>query len=121
MNLIKLVLISLISILFLKLEAIAQKKPIIKTELQIRDLKIGDQVPDLYIAKIIKNQKNSAKISDFKDQLLILDFWDTYCSSCIEALPKMDSLQKEFGHQIKILPVRHLLFEKSIIPLQTPF
>lgn len=69
------------------------------------NLKVGDQLPDFTIPKIIRGNKNSANTSDYKNQLLIIDFWSIYCTGCIEALPKMDSLQKQFGNQIKILPV----------------
>ncbi|WP_342331911.1 redoxin domain-containing protein [Pedobacter sp. FW305-3-2-15-E-R2A2] len=74
---------------------------------KIRNIKVGDRVPDIIIPKIIRDTKSSAKISDFKDKLLIIDFWDTFCGSCIEALPKMDSLQSKFGSRIKILPVSY--------------
>lgn len=73
----------------------------------INNLKVGDHVPDLVISKIIRNNKSSAKLSDFKNQLIILDFWDTFCVNCIEALPKLDSLQKQFGNNVKILPVTY--------------
>src|SRR6185312_7673317 len=69
------------------------------------DLKIGDIVPDFEIPKIIFSPKRSAKISDFKDQLLIVDFWSINCSGCVEGLPRMYALQKQFGNRIKILPV----------------
>jgi len=71
------------------------------------NLKVGDYTPDILITKIINNDKSSAKISDFKDQLLLIDFWSTTCSACIEALPKLDSLQKQFDERIKILPVNY--------------
>lgn len=69
------------------------------------DLKVGDQLPDFIIPKIIRSSREQANTADFKDQLLIIDFWSIYCTGCIEALPKMDSLQKQFGNQLKILPV----------------
>ncbi|WP_167554237.1 TlpA family protein disulfide reductase [Sphingobacterium sp. CZ-2] len=47
----------------------------------------------------------SVKISDFKNKLLILDFWDIWCGTCIAAMPKMHKLQEEFGDDIIILPV----------------
>lgn len=72
-----------------------------------RNLKVGEQVPDIYISKIINNTKKSALISDFKGSLLILDFWTTGCSSCIAAFPKMDSLQKVFQNKLKILGVTY--------------
>lgn len=71
------------------------------------NLKIGDQLPDFLIPKIINSDKSKVRTSDFKDQLLIIDFWSVYCSGCIVALPKMDALQKQFGNKIKILPVTY--------------
>ncbi|MFD2904864.1 TlpA family protein disulfide reductase [Sphingobacterium anhuiense] len=71
----------------------------------IAELKIGDQVPDILIDNIINNDKRSIRTSDYKDKLLVLDFWDIYCGTCIASMPKLDSLQKVFGDQIKLLSV----------------
>lgn len=73
-------------------------------------LKIGDSLPDFTIPKMIQFEKGSPagvsmKFSELNADLLIIDFWSTWCSGCIEALPKMDSLQKTFGKVLKILPV----------------
>ncbi len=73
----------------------------------IRNLKIGDTVPDLPITQIINDEKTSSSIAEYKDKLLILDFWDTFCGSCINALAKVDTLQKVFGTQVKMLPVTY--------------
>lgn len=70
-------------------------------------LKIGDRIPDVVIPKIIHAAQTIARITDYKDQLLILDFWATNCSGCVAALPRLDSLQKQFGKGIKILPVTY--------------
>lgn len=70
-------------------------------------LTIGDQLPDFGIPVIIHGAKRTAKSSEFKDKLLIIDFWSIYCSGCVAAMPKMDSLQKYFGEKIKILPVTY--------------
>lgn len=37
-----------------------------------------------------------------KNQLIILDFFATWCTSCAKALPKLDSLQTQFGNRISI-------------------
>ncbi|SHG10713.1 TlpA family protein disulfide reductase [Pedobacter caeni] len=73
----------------------------------LSNLNIGDSLPDFSIPKIINTPKSTAKTSEFKEQLLIIDFWSIYCSGCIEALPKMNALQKLFGNKIKILPVTY--------------
>lgn len=77
----------------------AQQKPY--------NLKIGDKVPAILIPKVINERKVSLNTSEFKDRLLIIDFWNTMCKACIEALPKMDTLQKQFGSRVKILPVTY--------------
>lgn len=73
-------------------------------------IKIGDDVPELQIDKIINSNRSAGNLKDYKNQLLIIDFWATGCSGCVEGLPKMMSLQKEFGEKITILPVT---FEKE--------
>ncbi|SEB21647.1 FKBP-type peptidyl-prolyl cis-trans isomerase [Pedobacter hartonius] len=73
----------------------------------IKNLSIGDHLPDFVVKKIINYPKRSAKTSDFKNQLLILDFWATSCSGCVFALPKMEKLQKQFANKIIILPVTY--------------
>ena len=38
-------------------------------------------------------------------QLYILDFWSTWCTSCIKSFPKMEQLQKEFSKDLEVLLV----------------
>lgn len=71
----------------------------------IAELKIGDQVPDILIDNIINNDKRNIRTSDYKDRLLVLDFWERSCGTCIASMPKLDSLQRAFGNQIKLLSV----------------
>lgn len=71
----------------------------------LRSLSVGDILPDFTIPKLFNAAKRSMNTTDFKNQLLIIDFWSVYCSSCVEALPKMEALQKQFGNKLKILPV----------------
>ena len=66
---------------------------------------IGQQVPNLFISHIINDDKDEHQMLDFQDNLLILDFWNTSCGACIEGLPNVVNLQKQFGSKIKILPV----------------
>lgn len=71
----------------------------------ITELKIGDQVPDILIDNIINDDKRSIRTSDYQDRLLVLDFWERSCGTCIASMPKLDSLQRVFGDQIKLLSV----------------
>lgn len=59
---------------------------------KITALEIGDKVPD-------------SLINIYKGKLVILDFWNKSCKVCIEAMPKLDSLQMEFNDHIQIVLV----------------
>jgi thiol-disulfide isomerase/thioredoxin len=72
---------------------------------QVRALTVGDKFPDIEFDNLIRYPKNKLKISDFKGKLVILDFWSTACGECIIGMPKMGGLQRQFGDQIKILPI----------------
>ena len=78
-------------------------------------LKIGDQMPDITIQNIINYPSTTAKISDFKGKLLILDFWASWCSPCVTMIPKADSLQKAFAGKLAFLQITHQS-EKEILP-----
>ncbi|MCG8321569.1 MAG: TlpA family protein disulfide reductase [Cytophagales bacterium] len=70
-----------------------------------KTLEFGDSVPDLMLSPIVNYKKQTAKISDFNDQLLILDFWATWCVPCIRPFPKLDSLQRQFQGRLQFMLV----------------
>lgn len=71
----------------------------------IRGLKVGDKMPDMPLGNVMNNYIGASKFSDLRGKLVILDFWATTCSSCIEGFPQKEKLQKEFGDQIQIFLV----------------
>src|SRR6185503_15628352 len=71
----------------------------------IPQLGIGDKVPDIEFSNILNYSGSKAKLSSFRGKLIILDFWATWCSPCVKALPKLQSLQKQFGDKIQIITV----------------
>ncbi|MDE1190896.1 MAG: TlpA family protein disulfide reductase [Arachidicoccus sp.] len=71
----------------------------------IKTLQIGDTVPDITIHNLLNYKDTVAKLSDFKGQLLILDFWATWCGSCISQFPKMEKLGKRYNDNLKFVLV----------------
>lgn len=71
----------------------------------LKELKIGDKMPDMPLGTIVNNKAGNKKFSDLKGKIVILDFWFTGCTSCIESFPKMEKLQKHFGDKIQIFIV----------------
>ena len=72
---------------------------------KIAPIQIGDPVPDIFLENIVNYQGKTARLSGFKGKLLILDFWATWCHPCVDAIPRFEQLQREFGNQLQILMV----------------
>jgi len=72
---------------------------------EIRPLHIGDTVPDILFQQVMNYPDTTARLSDFtkNKKLLILDFWSTGCSSCIELFPKMQSLADNYKKDLQII------------------
>jgi thiol-disulfide isomerase/thioredoxin len=82
-------------------------------EAQFSKLKIGDKCPDVVINRIFNQQDSVIKLSDLKGKLVILDFWSQWCLPCIEAMAKMDSLQKKFPDKLYIITVTDRPLEET--------
>ena len=68
-------------------------------------LDIGDTVPVITLTNLYNYPVSTIQLSRFKGKLVILDFWSTWCGSCIEAFPKMQHFQNKYGDQLQVLLV----------------
>jgi thiol-disulfide isomerase/thioredoxin len=73
-----------------------------------RPLSVGDKVPDIELTLFNSSQKK-ARLSDFKGKLVILDFWATWCTTCIKNFPKMEALQYKYEDRLKVLLVNSFI------------
>lgn len=67
--------------------------------------KIGKQSPELSFSNIINYGKPSAKLTDFKSKVVILDFWATWCAPCIKSFPHLEELQDKFKADLQIITI----------------
>jgi thiol-disulfide isomerase/thioredoxin len=44
---------------------------------------------------LLDNQQ--VKLSDYLGQVVVLDFWATFCAPCLDEAPHLDALQRRFG------------------------
>lgn len=95
----KLLLYCLLAVLWSVGQTHAQKQAT-----NIRPLTIGETLPsNLVIENVINHPVSKIHVSDLKGKIVVLDFWATWCMSCIAAMPAMENLQSVFKDQIAIL------------------
>jgi thiol-disulfide isomerase/thioredoxin len=76
----------------------------VNSQLSVEPVWVGEKISDVALTfQCFKSVHG--KLSDFKGKIILLDFWATWCSSCIHSFPKLDSLQKKFNGQLQILLV----------------
>lgn len=73
-------------------------------------LKAGDKFPEELwnISHKVVNHpagRETLTLGEYKDKLVILEFWGTTCTPCIKSLKRLDSLQKELGEKLAVIPV----------------
>jgi thiol-disulfide isomerase/thioredoxin len=77
---------------------------------KIKPLNVGDKVPDqlwnmpLQVVNHPQGKK-TITLNDYKGKLVILDFWATWCGSCIASMPKMNEIQNTFKMASQVLLV----------------
>ncbi|WP_154859689.1 redoxin domain-containing protein [Cyclobacterium xiamenense] len=67
--------------------------------------KLGIKSPELTFENILNFQKDEAKLSDFVDKVVILDFWATWCAPCIKSFPQLEELQTKFAGELQIITI----------------
>jgi thiol-disulfide isomerase/thioredoxin len=80
---------------------------------KIEPLQIGSKIPDIKLHNILNENNESRSLGQFKGKLVILDFWNTTCLTCVKRFGKIDSLQKQFSDKIQIIAVNKESTEKT--------
>jgi cytochrome c biogenesis protein CcmG/thiol:disulfide interchange protein DsbE len=55
-----------------------------------RPSRIGSAAPDF----TVRDSDRTVTLSQFKGQILVLNFWATYCAPCVEELPSLVQMQQ---------------------------
>ncbi|MCY4781049.1 TlpA disulfide reductase family protein [Sphingobacterium sp. UT-1RO-CII-1] len=80
---------------------------------------LGDRLPEAFWMQelLLTNDplgREKLELSDFKDKLLILDFFNTACRPCIASIDIWNALQKEFKSDVAVLAV-HLYGDNKLV------
>lgn len=75
---------------------------------EMKPLKIGQKIPNVILQqKMLQLTGSSLKpdsltLASYKGKFIILDFWATWCSSCIYQFNKLEKLQQKYQGQLQI-------------------
>ena len=68
-------------------------------------VKNGEQVPDIEFKTILNSSVKNVKLSQLKGKVVLIDFWATWCSPCVAAIPHLQELQQKFKNQLQVITV----------------
>ena len=95
-----LLLIILVAVVIYRVQTPADSKFKIKPQ---AGLEVGMQAPGFTLRNLNGNLEG---LSEFKDKVVILNFWATWCAPCREEMPHLDTLQSiNKLENLKIFPI----------------
>ena len=72
----------------------------------IKNLIINKELKEYTNLTILDDQNNQPNLSDYKGNILLLNFWATWCAPCKEEMPSLDLLKSNKDlNNLKIFPV----------------
>jgi thiol-disulfide isomerase/thioredoxin len=90
----------LVIFIFLISHAIANDFPKIKNLVINKELKTYESIT------FLDNEERMVNLSDYKGNLVLLNFWATWCAPCKEEMPSLDGLKlRPELNNIEILPI----------------
>ena len=63
---------------------------------------VGNLAPEFDLERIDGGQ---LKLSDLRGQAVLIDFWDTWCPPCREAMPHLQALSVEYENELEVVGV----------------
>src|SRR5579863_7427145 len=81
------IIIAIIAVLVIAIDVLSFAQ-----DMPLKPLPVGGQVPDLVIGRLLNSDVKSFNLKDYKDRLLILDFWSTSCATCVNEMPNVAAL-----------------------------
>ncbi len=72
----------------------------------IKNLVINKDLKKYKDLTFLDDQNNQIDLNDYKGNLILLNFWATWCAPCKEEMPSLDLLQKQENlNKLKIFPI----------------
>jgi thiol-disulfide isomerase/thioredoxin len=79
---------------------------------EIKPLSLLQKIPaDIWNMQhqiVVEDSTSTISLKDYHGKLIILDFWATWCTTCLQKMPALAALQTQFNNELKIILVNSI-------------
>lgn len=68
-------------------------------------IKVGQPVGQIRLPQLLNAKSSVNYLDQFKGKVVWLEFWATWCSPCISAMPHLEKLQNEFAGRLQVIAI----------------
>ena len=75
-------------------------------------IEVGGKLPDFTAAQTYTEKDGvfafdgeNFVFSNQRGKVLVINFWETWCTACIEELPEFDAVQVEYGDSVEVIAI----------------
>lgn len=77
-------------------------KPMVSELAKVARL-IGQPIPDFSFLSV--RDSTTYHLSDFKKEVIIINYWATYCGPCVDELPTLKAIEESFRNKVNVIAI----------------
>ena len=71
----------------------------------LAQVNMGEPAPALRFAAVQNGAQPHLSLAELRGQLVLLEFWGTYCGPCVAAMPHLQALQRQFAGRLQVVAI----------------